>query len=163
MIFDIIHKTTNEIRRGQWDLEYLNFVSKDGNVGWDEYHHWKPYEKPVIVAKTTKFDTILSIHNPILFVDIEITLKTGKKTVVTIPLESDRHTKNHIEFKPLIGRLLFWKCTFHGSIPKRKEKVYQLPIGRSYQEMIDRFARIRHLVCDVCLGIDQHMCHKCSK
>lgn len=163
MKHDIIHKTTGQIVNGEWDSEYLNFIHDDGLIGWDEYNHWEPHEKPVIITKSAKFEDVLSIRNQILFIDLELMTLKGEMKKVTIPLKVDHHTKSSIHFHPLVGRLLFWKCSLRGHVVGRKERIYQKPIGQSYKYMLTYFQSIKNELCDVCLGIDQNVCHKCSK
>lgn len=162
MIYDIIHKTTNEIRSGQWDSEYLNFVSSSGNVGWEVYHHWQPCEKPVMKLKTIISKVILSIHNPYFFIDTKFVNVNGSKIDISVPFKLLRFTRQYLVLKPIVGRLSFERCSFHGKVYGRKLRVYQLQSPDSDRKVAE-FLVLQDKICGVCLGIDQHICYKCSK
>ena len=163
MKFKIIHKTTNEIRFGEWDPEGLYFISKGGNVGWDEYLYWKPYEKPVTMPKIENSAKFLSINTPILFVEVNLIDKSGCIRPISVPLEYDGNTRRNIHFHPLVGRLPFWRCSFLGKVRGYELKVFQLSMkGEPYMELMSRFADVKDELCDVCLGFEPNHCHKCK-
>ena len=92
MVYQIINNTTKEILTGQWDAEYLYFVTETRCIFCNDYDRfWKPYEPAIKNPQSRKGvqPSKATVLNTISKIDKAIAKLEAKKKVIII-----KHKKN---------------------------------------------------------------------
>lgn len=142
MKYHIQHKQTKEIRFGEWDKEYLYFLTDKGQISWMEYKHWEAYEGLTQPIKTRQQNNLLSIYKPYYFIDMELVNIGGNNMLVSVPFTMVRYASQYIVIKAAFGELTF-KVSFFGKVYSQQLRAYQVSYKQTH-ELLAKFASIKN-------------------